>query len=72
MKSQVSSDNSKEAFTKNLIQTISALVEVEVSAFLDGVGTVQNKQPISGKPPKKLSKQEKIEAIKNKAKKRFS
>lgn len=59
---------SKEVLTKKLLKTISAFVEVEVSAFLDGVGTVQDKQP----EKKKTSKQTKIEEIRNKAKKRFS
>lgn len=59
---------SKEALTEKLLKTFSAFVEVEVSAFLDGVGTVQNKLP----EKKKTSKQAKIEEIRNKARKRFS
>jgi hypothetical protein len=63
----------KQLLTEKLKQTISALVEVEVSAYLDGVGTVHDKLPITEMiTKKKLSKQEKIEAIKYKAKKRFS
>lgn len=61
-------DNSKQILTDKLIKSISAYVEVEVSAFLDGVGTVQKKQSEN----KKASKQTKIEEIRNKAKKRFS
>lgn len=55
---------------EKLKQTISALVEVEVTAFLDGVGTVQKKQQKTS--DKQLKKQAKIEEIKNKARKRFS
>lgn len=62
-------DNSKQILTDKLIKSISAYVEVEVSAFLDGVGTVQNKQK---KTSGKLSKQDRIDEIRNKAKKRFS
>lgn len=59
----------KQILTDKLIKSISAYVEVEVSAFLDGVGTVQIKQKTASG---KISKQAKIEEIRNKARKRFS